>query len=190
MSDEEKTLYVNFSAEINQSTAEALMSFVTQRYNQGINHFYFLFSSPGGNVANGVTIHNFLKNIPAKITMHNIGIVDSIANVIFLSGDNRFAVQNSSFLFHGVGIDVNKPTRFEEKDLKEKLTGIERDQALIAQIIAEHSTLSEEQIKEMFLEAATKTPDQVLESEIIQEVKSPNIPQKAEVMSLSFQRGQ
>ena len=116
-----KPLFISFSAEVNQDTAENLMGVFAQRLNQGTKDFYLLLSSPGGNVINGVTIYNFLKSLPINLTTHNIGIVDSIANVVFLAGKTRYAVKNSSFLFHGVGFDVNQ-ARFEEKNIKAQKT--------------------------------------------------------------------
>jgi len=93
------TLFMSFSAEVNQNTSESLMVTFSQHYNKGVTDFYLLLSSPGGNVNNGITIYNFLKSLPINLTTHNIGVVDSIANVIFLAGDNRYAVPHSSFLF-------------------------------------------------------------------------------------------
>ena len=182
-----KPLFVSFSAEINQNTAENLMGIFAQRLNQGTKDFYLLLSSPGGNVMNGITIYNFLKSLPINLTTHNIGIVDSIANVIFLAGKTRYAVKNSSFLFHGVGFDINQ-ARFEEKDVKEKLKMIQRDQKLIANIIAEQSQYTEAEIEKMFFEADTRTPGQAKEKGLISDIREVNIPEGAEVVQFIFQR--
>jgi len=66
-------------------------------------------------VRDGVTLYNFIRSLPVKTIMHNIGIIDSIANVVFLAANERYANPSSSFLFHGVGFDVNQPARLEEK---------------------------------------------------------------------------
>jgi ATP-dependent protease ClpP protease subunit len=182
-----KPLFISFSAEVDQNAAENLMGIFAQRLNQGTKDFYLLLSSPGGNVMNGVTIYNFLKSLPINLTTHNIGIVDSIANVIFLAGETRYAVKNSSFLFHGVGFNVNQ-ARFEEKNIKEQLKTIQRDQKLIADIIAEQSRYTKDEIEKMFLEADTKTPEQVKEKGLISDIRDVNIPEGAEVIQFVFQR--
>jgi len=182
-----KPLFISFSAEVNQNTAENLMGIFAQRLNQGIKDFYLLLSSPGGSVMNGITIYNFLKSLPINLTTHNIGIVDSIANVIFLAGKTRYAVKNSSFLFHGVGFDINQ-ARFEEKNIKEKLKMIQRDQKLIADIIAEQSQYTQQEIEKMFLEADTRTPEQAKEKGLINDIREVNIPEGAEVVQFIFQR--
>jgi len=181
-----RLLFINFTAEINQNTSEALMWFISQKLNEGIKEFYILLSSPGGNVNNGITIYNFLRSIPAKVITHNIGMIDSIANLVFLAGEERYAVPNSSFLFHGVGFNIPQPKRFEEKELKEMLIGIERDQNLISQIIAERTNLKQDEIKKMFYEAVTMDPKKSKEVGIIHDIKLINIPEGVEIASFSF----
>jgi len=182
------TLFMNFSAEVNQNTSESLMATFSQHYNKGVTDFYLLLSSPGGNVNNGITIYNFLKSLPINLTTHNIGVVDSIANVIFLAGESRYAVPHSSFLFHGVGFDINQPIRFEEKNIKERLKTIQRDQKLMTDIFIERTQLSVQEAEKMFLEAETRTPEQAQEKGIINDVKNVEIPKGAQVVQFIFQR--
>lgn len=179
-------IYINFSVEINQHTSEALMSFLADNINKGEKEYYILLSSPGGSTDNGVTLYNYIKSLPAKIIMHNIGMIDSIANLLFLAGEERYAVPNSSFLFHGVGFDVKQTTRLEEKELKEKIKIIERDQKLISRIIAARTMLSIKEIRKMFLEAQTKTPEEAKITGFIQEIKEIKIPKGAKVFSFAF----
>ncbi len=132
---------------------------------------------------NGITIYNSFKSLPINLTTHNIGIVDSIANVIFLSGKTRYVVKNSSFLFHGVGFDISQAK-------KEKLKMIQRDQKLIADIIAEQSQYTEAEIEKMFLEADTRTPEQAKEKGLINDIRDANVPEGAEVIQFVFQKKQ
>lgn len=185
---ESQTVFISFTAEINQNTTEALMGVLAEKINNGCKDFYILFSTPGGSVANGVTLYNYLRSIPAKVSMHNIGIVDSIGNLVFLAGGLRYAVPNSSFLFHGVGFDINQSTRFEEKQIKEGLKNIERDQKLISDIIAERTKLSADEVRKMFLEAVTKTPEEAREVGIIDDVQLVKIPEGAKIFQFTFQQ--
>lgn len=179
-------VYFNFSAEISQHTSEALMSVLTDCVNKREKEIYILLSSPGGSTKDGITLYNYLKSLPVKVIMHNIGIIDSIANVIFLAGDERYAAPNSSFLFHGVGFNIGQPTRLQEKDLKEKIKIIERDQKLISGIITERTKLSLEDVRKMFLEAETKTPEEAKEGGFIHEIKEAEIPEGTKVFSFTF----
>lgn len=179
-------IYINFSAEINPHTLEALMNFLADQTNKGEKEFYILLSSLGGSVKDGVTLYNYINSLPAKIVMHNIGLVNSIANVVFLAGKERYATSHSSFLFHGVGFDIPSPIRLEEKELKEKIKIIERDQTLMSEIIAERTKLSIEEIRKLFLEAQTKTPEEAKNMGLIQEIKEVKIPEGAKVFSFVF----
>jgi len=177
-------LYLNFNAPITDKTVQSLMAFLAEQSCKGEKEIQILFSSPGGQVRSGLTLYNFIMSLPIKVTMHNIGLVDSIGNVVFLAGIERYAVQHSSFLFHGIGFDITQATRFEQKQVKERLLAIEREQGLISEIIAENSKLTLDEIKEMFLEAKTLTPQQAKEVGIIQEVKEIKIPAGANLQSL------
>ena len=93
---------ITIGCQMNKSDSERIASYLDelgyQKINERKDFFYILFSSPGGNVSNGITIYNFLRALPVRMIIHNIGIVDSIANVIFLGIDERYAVPHSSFL--------------------------------------------------------------------------------------------
>lgn len=57
-------------------------------------------SSKGGDTVAGFTAYNFLKSLPVKVTTHNLSNVESIANVIFMAGEERSANGISRFLLH------------------------------------------------------------------------------------------
>lgn len=57
-------------------------------------------NSPGGDVFDGVAIHNALKNHPAKVTAHIDGIAASIASFIAMAADKIVMPANSFMLLH------------------------------------------------------------------------------------------
>jgi hypothetical protein len=63
-----------------------------------------------------------------------MGNVDSIGNVIFLAGAERYACPLSTFMFHGVGFDVPGGLRMEEPFLRERLDTIEADHKRIVSL--------------------------------------------------------
>lgn len=164
------------------------MSFFAQKFNEGHKDFCLLISSPGGSVQDGIAIYNFLKALPINLATYNIGVVDSISNVIFLAGKERYACKNSSFLFHGVGINMNQGERFGEKNVKEQLAIIQRDQNMISDIIADNTKLKKKEVERMFYDAKTKTPDQAIKDGIINEIKEPQIKDGDEVAQFVFKR--
>ena len=113
--------YVSFTSDVNRKTSEVLLGFIGNLMNQGTRKVYLLFSTPGGSVMHGVTLYNTLRALPIELTTHNTGTVNSIGNVVFLAGQTRYASPHSTFMFHGVGFDVQAQARFEEKILRERL---------------------------------------------------------------------
>jgi ATP-dependent Clp protease protease subunit len=183
-----QSVFVSFSAEIIPSTTEALIAAMAQCSNQGVSEVTLLLSTPGGSVMNGMNIYNVIKAMPFHLTTHNVGNVDSIGNAIFLAGDTRYAAPHSTFMFHGVGFDVDQRERFEEKLLRERLEGIMADQKRIGAIIEERTNLTPEQVKTLFLEATTKDAAYAASVGIVDEVRDVDIPAGSPIMSLVFQR--
>jgi ATP-dependent protease ClpP protease subunit len=58
-------------------------------------------NSPGGDVFDGVAIHNALKNHGAKITAHIDGIAASIASYIAMAANKIVMPSNAFMLIHG-----------------------------------------------------------------------------------------
>ena len=90
----DKTIYINFFDDINPTTVNKFIKFnvdAIQEHNPTV--IYYFISSNGGDVDSGFVLYNFLISLHGKIkvTMHNTGTIDSIANVIFAGGQNKFA---------------------------------------------------------------------------------------------------
>ena len=57
-------------------------------------------NSPGGDVFDGITIYNLIKQHPAQVTTYIDGIAASIASVIAMAGDKIFMAENALFMLH------------------------------------------------------------------------------------------
>lgn len=181
------TTYVSFSAEINVTTTEHLIAVLAKLANDGETEVYLLLSTPGGNVMNGMNVYNVMRAMPYKITTHNVGNVDSIGNAIFLAGEERFACPHSTFMFHGVGFDIQN-LRLEQKNLQESLDALLRDQERIGNILRERSQLNAGEVADLFREARTKDAAFALEKGLVSDIRDVNIPTGAPVISLVFAR--
>jgi ATP-dependent Clp protease protease subunit len=183
-----KVVYISFSSEINPMTTEGLLSVCAQQAGQGVTEVNLLLSSPGGGTANGITLYNVLRGMPFKLITYNVGAVNSIGNVVFLAGEERYATPTSSFMFHGVGFDVTQPARFEEKILRERLDAINNDQALIGRIIADRTGIDAQEVRSLFLEASTKDVTFAKDKGIIHDIRELQIPAGVPILQLAFQR--
>jgi len=182
------TVYLSFSAEINANTTESLIATAANCVNQGVQELYILLSTPGGSVMHGLNLYNVLRSLPVVLTMHNVGNVDSIGNAIFLAGRRRYACHNSTFMFHGVGIDVHGGVRFEEKNLRGSLATILSDQKRIGSILQQRTKLGQAQVRRLFREAQTNDATFAVGCGIVDEIRDVDIPPGSTVLSLVFQR--
>ncbi len=185
---EYNTAYISFSAEINPTTTEQIIATSTQLVGKGFNRLYFLLSTPGGGVMNGLNIYNVLRGLPIKIAFHNVGNVDSIGNAIFLAGDERYACPHSTFMFHGIGFDYKQGLRVEQKNAQEWLSGILADQKRMADIIVERTNIDAAEAADLFKEARTKDSTYAAARGIVTDIRDVNIPTGSPIFALVFQR--
>ncbi len=183
------TVYVTFSAEINAQTSEGLQGVMANCATQGVKTVYLALSTPGGDVAQGITLYNFLRGMPFKLITHNVGNVDSIGNVIFLAGQERYACTHSTFMFHGVAFNfINQTVKIEEKNAREMLDNILSNHVRIGSIIEERTKLDKAVIPELFRESQTKDATFAKTCGIVDDIRDLQIPDGGPVISLVFQR--
>jgi len=183
-----ETVYIMFSAEINPKTSGSLQAVLANCATQGVKTVYLAFSTPGGDVMQGMTLYNLLRGMPFKVITHNVGNVDSIGNAIFLAGEERYACKHSTFMFHGVGFNMaNQTVRLEEKNIREMLDNIVSNHSRIGTILEERTQLDKAIIPELFREAQTKDAAFAVGCGIVHEVRDINIPTGSTVISLVFQ---
>ncbi|MGR2662496.1 ATP-dependent Clp protease proteolytic subunit [Chromobacterium haemolyticum] len=91
---------VHFLCPVNQSTISWLQDRCLTAIHSGATSIDLHLSSSGGDLIAGFTAYHFLKSLPVPVRTHNLSNVESIANVIFLAGKERYANPGSRFLFH------------------------------------------------------------------------------------------
>jgi ATP-dependent Clp protease protease subunit len=127
---------IKFFAPVMDATINALMQAVDQKLTAGQRDFTILVSSPGGSVFHGLSAYNYLKGLPADISTHNFGSVDSIGVILYSAGRRRFCVPQARFLLHGVSAGFPQGANLEEKQLEERLKGLKIDIENIARVVA------------------------------------------------------
>jgi ATP-dependent Clp protease protease subunit len=182
--------YISFTADVNNVTSAALVGTVFDHINRGFSEIYLMLSTAGGNVDDGIAVYNVFRGLPVPLTTHNVGAINSIGNVIFLSAQpqRRKACPHSTFMFHGVGFDVPAPMRFEEKTLRERLDGFTARQSKIGNILSDRTQLTTPEVESLFLQAQTKDTGFALTKGIIHEISDINLPPGASLIQLVFQR--
>jgi len=181
---------IKFFAPVIDVTINALMESVDEKMKQGQKDFILLISSPGGSVFHGLSAYNYLKGLPADITTHNFGSVDSIGVVLFCGGSRRLSVPQARFLLHGVSAQFQQRTQLEEKQLEERLKGLQIDIQNIAKVVAANTGKTVDEVTQAMLDRTTLNPEEAKAWGLVHGIKVDLFPAGAEVISIQFQQPQ
>jgi len=181
-----QTFYIKFFAPVMPDSVAALMQIVDGKLKQGAKKLGLLISTPGGDVFHGLSAYNFLKGIPLEIVTHNFGSADSIGVVLFCAGSKRLSVPHARFLLHGVQCNFHQPVSLEEKQLEERLKGLQIDMGNIARIIADTVKKDKQQVLNDMLNRTTLYPEQAVEYGLVHDIKSELFEPGAEVISIQM----
>jgi len=173
------TSYINFTGQIKEDIANKFMAACAAVV--ATDHpdcLYFLFSSPGGDVNAGVAIYNYLRALPvARLVMHNIGSIDSVANVIFHAADERYAAPHSTFHFHGVAMNLAANAHsLNHSQIRELQSQIGALETKIANILASRCQLTVAELQDFFLHGESVDTTFASQKGVIQSVSQPIIP--------------
>jgi ATP-dependent protease ClpP protease subunit len=130
------TFVIKFYSPVNEASIGSLMKTVDQKVAGGATQFTVLISTSGGSVFHGLTAYNYLKGIPAQVTTHNIGSVDSIGVALFCAGQHRISVPQARFLLHPVSMNFREGASYEEPKLMELVKSLRVDMGNCASVIA------------------------------------------------------
>jgi len=183
-----KPVVIKFFAPVIDVTVNALMNTIDGKMKQGIKDFIILISSPGGSVVHGLSTYNYLKGLPANITTHNFGSVDSIGIVLYCAGSKRLSVPQARFLLHGVNAQFSGKQSLEEKQLEERLKGLRIDIENIAKVISANTGKSVEDVTNAMLERTTLNPEEAKSWGLVHEIKSQLFEAGSEVISIQAQQ--
>lgn len=183
----EKIIYLNYYDVIEISKVKPFMTLCSELISkEQPDTLYILFSSSGGGVEPGIVLHNFLKALPVKIIMHNTGSIDSIATIVYLAGDRRYAAKNSNFLIHGIQWRFTQPVSLTIPQLQESLSRAKTDENKIAGLYSDITSLERDEIIKLFHQGESIDLDFAMEKGIVHEIKDPSIPKGAPFINLNF----
>ncbi len=94
-----------FSGEIRAENSEALLAKMAEHAHRGVERVVLDVSSSGGAVAPAKLLYEELRSTPFELITRNVGEVQSMANLLLLAGNKRFAVASSTFLLHPLQVE-------------------------------------------------------------------------------------
>jgi ATP-dependent protease ClpP protease subunit len=169
------TTCVSFFGSIDQHAAQHLMNGISQRLMAGVDDFQVLISTSGGDVASSLTLYNYIRSVPAHVTMHNIGEIDEIGSAVFLAADTRLACPHSRFSFHGIRLQLHD-AKIDDKRARELIAENAADQQRVIEVMVERTKLKRNQARQLLRDRRqTKEPDAAQAAGFIQGIAAPTI---------------
>lgn len=126
-------------------------------------------NSPGGDVYDGIAIHNLVKGHPARVTARIDGLAASAASYVAMAADEIVMPSNAFMLIHepsGVAIGTSDTMMAVASDLK-RMTGI------FAATYAKRSGMSQKDIRALMKEDRLLTADEAKEKGMVDTLDEP-----------------
>ncbi len=171
--------------DVNDQTAITFVNHVESELRNGVKKFRIIISSPGGWVNSGISIHNYLKGIPASVETVNFGIVDSISVVIFCAGQRRISVPNARFLIHDIFRIVNGSFSLPEIQLREWINSLKTDRENIAKIVSETCGKKPKSIENLLKKGKVLDPIEAKKLGLVQEIEQVVVEEGAKILSIN-----
>ena len=86
--------------EINDYTANIIVSELLYLDNLGHDDIYLYINSPGGSITSGMAIFDTMNFIKSKVITIGIGICASMSAFLLACGDKRYALPNTEVMIH------------------------------------------------------------------------------------------
>lgn len=116
-------------------------------------------NSPGGNVFDGVTIYNRLKQLDANVTVYVDGLAASIASIIAMAGDEIILSEGTLFMVHSpmTGVYGN------QRDMEETIQLLDTIEEEMITIYAKKSGLPRSEIRSLLHAETWMTSEEAIE---------------------------
>jgi ATP-dependent Clp protease protease subunit len=139
---QDKEAWFTLSGDVNSDMVHRVFDAAADMTEDGIETAHILIQSNGGYVSDGLCLHNYLRNLPIRIVTYNGGAVASIAVILFLAGDLRYASETARFMVHKS--HASAPHGARPDALRIIVEGLQADDARTESILRKHVRLSDE----------------------------------------------
>ena len=134
--------YFTLSGDVNSDMVRRVFDAAADMTEDKIGTAHILIQSNGGYVSDGICLYNFLGKLPITIATYNAGAVASIAVMLFLSGQQRYASETARFMVHKSHATAASGSRPDA--LKIIVEGLRADDMRTEQILRQHIHLTDE----------------------------------------------
>ncbi len=181
-----KTQHIWCSAAITKKMEDVLVGFICNQAQSsvGVSEYIIYLSTIGGSPFCAVNLYNFIKSIPQKTTVYNMGNVFSAGVPFFLGFQNRIGVPDCSFMIHQTTLPRTAlPEQFNVFDIDTQKASLlstdEKTQKIIQKETANKGTktLTLATIKKAFQDTTTYTATEAQKYGLIDKIELPKLPE-------------
>ena len=177
-----KTLYYGFTGTIEPGSATRIASAFNHAVNSGYDEIYLCLSSTGGYIADGVFLYNHIMGLPAKVTIHNIGTVMSIATALYVSAQDRYCSKHGMFMLHPTAMPAQE--RMQADQLQSSLTAALADDQRTEDILRERTRIPDALLTERRLKEVHITSEKAIEFGLASVVCEFALPKGKEILQI------
>lgn len=175
-----KTLYLGFCGVIDSASVGRVAGAFNQAVNDAFDAVHLTFSSPGGNASDGVFLYHHILSLPIHTTIHNTGMVASVATTIYAAADHRTACEHSIFMIHPVQGSANGAHAI----MRSTMDMIEAEEARIDRILQERTTIPEKVLADRRSVDVFFTAQKALEYGLVHDLTTFTLPPGNQVFHL------
>lgn len=109
-------------------------------------HIQVLLSTYGGNVYDGLSLYDAIKNSNTEVDITCFGKIMSMGIIILLASKNRKAYRNTTFMIH----EISSGAIGKLADLEESIDEAKRINKVLFDIIEKETKITKTQLKEIY----------------------------------------
>ena len=177
-----KVQHIWCSVTINKKMEDVFTGYVISQA-QNISEYVVYLSTLGGSPFSAISLYNFIKSIPQKTTVYNMGNVFSAGVPFFLSFQTRIGVPDCSFMIHQTTLPRTVlPDNFNVFDLDTQKANLsatdDKTQKIILKETAARASkpLTAARIRAAFLKSTTYHATDAHAHGLIDKIEVPKLP--------------
>lgn len=152
---------------------------------------HLLLNSTGGSLDDGFALYSLLRTLPCfgiEVTIVNMGLIASIANVVFLGADKREAVPNALFHFHNFEWNIGQAQTMTRDKFEDMTNILDMSRSQKLALLKGHTTLTDKDFKSLkLLDSPIVRDAHFAQSKgIIQGIGFPQLPADAMIYNVDY----
>ncbi len=183
--EQPKIQHIWCSVAISKKMEDIFTGFINNQAQTGqnISEYVVYLATLGGSPFSAITLYNFMKSIPQKTTVYNMGNVSSAGVPFFLSFETRIGVPDCSFMVHQTTLPrIALPENFNVFDLETQKASLSATDAKTQKIILNETMsraskpLTAAAIRNAFLKSVTYHAADAHAHGFIDKIELPELP--------------